>query len=54
MAEAVLRKVKNLDYEKLKPALAKQDEIRKQYGFKIYLPSRTAVVLKKKPSRKAK
>ena len=40
-----LRKVKNLDYEKLKPALAKQDEIRKQYGFKIYLPFIALVVL---------
>ena len=40
-----LKKVKNLDYEKLKPALQKQDEIRQQYGFKIYLPFIALVVL---------
>jgi TRAP-type C4-dicarboxylate transport system permease large subunit len=40
-----LRKVKNLDYEKLKPALEKQDAVRKQYGFKIYLPFIVLVIL---------
>ena len=27
-----------MDYEKLKPALEKQDAIRKQYGVRIYIP----------------
>jgi TRAP-type C4-dicarboxylate transport system permease large subunit len=40
-----LPKVKNLDYEKLKPALEKQDETRKQYGFKIYIPFFVLLVL---------
>ena len=32
------KQAKQLDYEKLKPALVKQDETRKQYGIKIYIP----------------
>ncbi|MBQ5420980.1 MAG: TRAP transporter large permease subunit [Clostridium sp.] len=32
------KQAKLLDYEKLKPALVKQDETRKQYGIKIYIP----------------
>ncbi|MCR5370893.1 MAG: TRAP transporter large permease subunit [Clostridium sp.] len=32
------KQAKLLDYEKLKPALVKQDETRKQYGLKIYIP----------------
>ena len=32
------KQAKQLDYEKLKPALVKQDETRKQYGVKIYIP----------------
>ena len=34
----VYKQAKQLDYEKLKPALVKQDETRKQYGVKIYIP----------------
>ncbi|MBQ5953096.1 MAG: TRAP transporter large permease subunit [Lachnospiraceae bacterium] len=40
-----LPKVKNLDYEKLKPALVKQDATRKEYGVKIYIPFFVLVVL---------
>ena len=39
------RKARHLDYEKIKPSLEKQDEIRKQYGLKIYLPFLVLVVL---------
>ncbi|MCD8329821.1 MAG: TRAP transporter large permease subunit, partial [Lachnospiraceae bacterium] len=39
------RQAKNLDYEKLKPALEKQNEIRKQYGLRIYLPLAVLVIL---------
>ena len=34
-----------LDYEALKPALVKQDETRKQYGVKIYLPLLVLLIL---------
>ena len=40
-----LPKVKNLDYEKLKPALVKQEATRKEYGVKIYIPFFVLVVL---------
>ena len=40
-----LPKVKNLDYEKLKPALEKQDATRREYGVKIYIPFFVLVVL---------
>ncbi len=39
------RQAKGLDYEALKPALVKQDETRKQYGVKIYLPLLVLLVL---------
>lgn len=39
------KQAKHLDYEKLKPALVKQDEVRKTYGVKIYLPLIVLVVL---------
>ena len=34
-----------MDYEKLKPALEKQDAIRKQYGVRIYIPLLVLVAL---------
>lgn len=40
-----LKQARHLDYEKLKPALVKQDEVRKTYGAKIYLPLIVLVVL---------
>ncbi|MBO4838249.1 MAG: TRAP transporter large permease subunit [Lachnospiraceae bacterium] len=40
-----LPKVKNLDYEKLKPALEKQDATRREYGVKIYIPFFVLLVL---------
>ncbi|MCD8052776.1 MAG: TRAP transporter large permease subunit [Lachnospiraceae bacterium] len=39
------RKAKNLDYETLKPALEKQNEVRKQYGIRIYIPFAVLVIL---------
>lgn len=39
------KKAKGLDYAKLKPALVEQDAVRKQYGFRIYLPFIVLVVL---------
>ena len=39
------KQAKNIDYEKLKPALVKQDEVRKQYGFRIYVPLFVLVIL---------
>lgn len=39
------KQARHLDYEKLKPALVKQDAIRKEYGVKIYLPLIVLVVL---------
>lgn len=39
------RKARHLDYEKIKPGLAKQDAVRKEFGFKIYLPLIVLVVL---------
>lgn len=39
------KQAKNLDYEKLKPALAEHDAVRKQYGFKIYIPLLVLVAL---------
>jgi GntP family gluconate:H+ symporter len=40
-----LKQARHLDYEKLKPALVKQDEVRKTYGAKIYLPLLVLVIL---------
>ena len=40
-----LKQARHLDYEKLKPALVKQDEVRKTYGAKIYLPLIVLVIL---------
>jgi len=39
------KQARHLDYEKIKPALAKQDAIRKEYGAKLYLPLIVLVVL---------
>ena len=39
------KQAKGLDYEALKPALVKQDETRKQYGVKIYLPLLVLLIL---------
>lgn len=39
------KQARHLDYEKLKPGLAEQDAVRKQYGFKIYLPLIVLLVL---------
>ena len=39
------KQARHLDYEKLKPALVEQDAVRKQYGFKIYIPLVVLVVL---------
>lgn len=39
------KQARHLDYEKLKPALVQQDAIRKQYGFRIYLPLLLLLVL---------
>ncbi len=39
------KQVKNLDYEKLKPALVRQNEVRAKYGLRIYLPLVVLVVL---------
>lgn len=39
------KQARHLDYEKLKPALAKQDAVRKDFGLKIYLPLIVLVVL---------
>ena len=39
------KQAKNLDYEKLKPALVKQDAVRKEYGIKIYLPLVVLILL---------
>lgn len=39
------KQAKNLNYEKLKPALVKQDAVRKEYGLKIYLPLVVLIIL---------
>ena len=39
------KQARHLDYEKIKPALVKQDAIRKEYGAKLYLPLIVLVVL---------
>lgn len=39
------KQARHLDYEKLKPALVKQDEVRRQYGIRIYLPFIALLVL---------
>lgn len=39
------KQAKNLNYEELKPALVKQDAVRKEYGFKIYIPLVVLLVL---------
>ena len=39
------KQARHLHYEKIKPALAKQDAIRKEYGAKLYLPLIVLVVL---------
>ena len=39
------KQARHMDYEKLKPALEKQDAIRKQYGVRIYIPLLVLVAL---------
>ena len=39
------KQARHMDYEKLKPALEKQDAVRKQYGARIYLPLLVLVAL---------
>ena len=39
------KQARHMDYEKLKPALEKQDAIRKQYGVRIYIPLLALVAL---------
>ena len=39
------KQAKNLNYEQLKPALVKQDAVRKEYGLKIYLPLVVLIIL---------
>ena len=39
------KQAKNLNYEQLKPALVKQDAVRKEYGIKIYLPLIVLILL---------
>lgn len=39
------RQARKMDYEKLKPAMVEADEIRKQYGIRIYLPLIVLVAL---------